>query len=136
MLIQNETKNGRGVKIDTFNNPPAAPVLTDKWSIEFDQPERLPTPVSDAVAPWLRGHLVLNDHPYAVASRSDGSFELRNLPVGTWNFKLWHERSGYLEAMTIDGQTKTARFGQLTLTIEPGDNDLGDIVLPPAEFER
>ena len=33
------------------------------------------------------------DHPYGVVTQADGSFEIPELPVGTHQFVVWHERS-------------------------------------------
>ena len=37
------------------------------------------------------------DHPYAAVTDKEGKFTIPNLPVGEHEFRVWHERSGYLD---------------------------------------
>ena len=42
------------------------------------------------------------DHPYFAVTGKDGSFELKNVPPGTYTVAAWHEKLGLkLEAVTI-----------------------------------
>jgi hypothetical protein len=46
------------------------------------------------VHPWMRGWLVVLDHPYAAVTGADGRFRLANVPPGTYVVEVWHERFG------------------------------------------
>jgi hypothetical protein len=45
-------------------------------------------------------------HPFFAVTKSDGSFEIKGLPAGTYTLELWHERLGtQTQSVTVDGQT-------------------------------
>ena len=45
---------------------------------------------------------LVTDHPYAAVSDSDGDFRIRKLAYGEYEFRVWHEAVGFLNAgMTI-----------------------------------
>jgi Carboxypeptidase regulatory-like domain len=37
------------------------------------------------------------DHPYFAVSKDDGSFEIKNLPPGTYTIAVWQEKLGTQE---------------------------------------
>jgi hypothetical protein len=59
--------------------------------------ERTPTMVKSGIHVWMSAYMLVVDHPYAAVTGKDGRFEIRNLPVGTHEFRVWHEARGYLE---------------------------------------
>lgn len=72
--------------------------------------------------PWTDGWLFVAANPYVAVSRADGTFTLPDLPPGEWEFRVWHERRGYLQHWPK---------GVFRRVIEPGRNDLGEIRLKP-----
>lgn len=86
-----------------------------------------PQPTEIAVScnfhPWMRSYIWTFDHPYAVVSEKDGTFEIRNVPTGV-NLKLvaWHENPGYF----LDG-----RAGR-KVNLKSGETlDLKDLPVQP-----
>ena len=59
--------------------------------------ERLPAKVGCDIHPWMQAYWMVVDHPYAAVTDKDGKFSIPNLPVGEHEFRVWHERKGYLE---------------------------------------
>lgn len=59
--------------------------------------EKVPTKVVCDIHPWMLAHWMILDHPYAAVSDENGNFEIKNLPVGTHEFLVWHEQAGWLE---------------------------------------
>ena len=103
-------------------------------TLPFEKREFLPVRVSSSIYPWIGGYLVVKDHPYFAVTDSNGNFEIKNLPTGTWRFRTWHERSGYLREV-VRGMTKeTWHHGQIELKIKEGDNNLREIYIPPSSF--
>ena len=49
------------------------------------------------VHPWMRGWLVVLDHPYAAVSGADGRFAIEAVPPGSYTLALWHETLGRAE---------------------------------------
>src|SRR5207247_5859701 len=49
------------------------------------------------VHPWMRGWLVVLDHPYAAVTGADGRFAIAAVPAGSYTLALWHEMLGRAE---------------------------------------
>ncbi len=43
---------------------------------------------------WMQSWVWVVDHPYAVVTGSDGSFELKDVPAGSYKLTVWHEALG------------------------------------------
>ncbi len=76
---------------------------------------------------WLKGWLLVRPNPYVAVSDEHGVARIENLPLGKWEFQVWHERAGWIQ--TIDWQR-----GRFEKEIEAGENDLGTRKLSPAQF--
>jgi len=86
-------------------------------------PEILPTQVKCDIHPWMTAYWFVTDHPYAVVSDKDGKFTIVNLPEGKNDFRIWHEKVGYVER-------------KFTVNIKPGETlDLGEIKIDPKKFK-
>ena len=46
------------------------------------------------VHPWMRGFVVVTDHPFFAVSGEDGSFKIEKVPAGKYNVEAWHARYG------------------------------------------
>jgi len=44
------------------------------------------------IHPWMRGYIAVFKHPYFVVTKDNGTFDLSNLPPGTYTIKAWHEK--------------------------------------------
>ncbi len=80
-------------------------------ALQMPQAESLPVKVSCDIHPHMGAFWVVVDHPYAAISDAEGRFSIPNLPAGTHEFRVWHERVGYversLEVEIVDGETNT-----------------------------
>ena len=43
---------------------------------------------------WMRSYVGVVDHPYFAVSGADGTYEIANLPPGSYTIEAWHERFG------------------------------------------
>jgi len=59
--------------------------------------EKLPVSVKCDIHGWMAAYHLPLDHEFFAVTNEKGEFEIKNLPAGTHNFRLWHERAGYLE---------------------------------------
>ena len=78
--------------------------------------------------------MLVRDDPYFAVTDENGRLEIENLPTGQWTFQVWHEK-GTISRVTRDGETDVWKRGRFTITIEPGENDLGEIKVSPKLFE-
>lgn len=61
---------------------------------------------------WMHAFIGVVPHPYFAVSNEDGSFEIKNLPPGTYTLEAWQENLGKQELqVTVTTQQKTtAKF--------------------------
>lgn len=45
---------------------------------------------------WMTGWIVVTDSAYSAISRQGGTYEIKNVPPGTYTFNAWHEVFGSL----------------------------------------
>ena len=64
---------------------------TDKNQLLYKKAESQPLAVGCDFHAWMKGYHFPVDHPFAVVSSADGSFELKDIPPGKYRFKVWHE---------------------------------------------
>jgi len=55
---------------------------------------------------FMQGWIWVLEHPYAVVTDSDGSFELSNVPAGSYKLTVWHEALG---EKTVDVKVEAAK---------------------------
>jgi hypothetical protein len=49
------------------------------------------------VHPWMTAYIGVFDNPFFAVTGDDGSFEIKNVPAGTYKLAVWHEQFGRLE---------------------------------------
>jgi hypothetical protein len=67
--------------------------------VSFKQPEIFK--VSCDVHSWMNAWIAVFDHPFFSVTTDAGTFEIKNIPPGSYKLTCWHERFGKLEK-TID----------------------------------
>jgi len=82
---------------------------------------------------WMTSYIGVVSHPYFAVSSGEGTFEIKNVPVGTYSLKSWHERYGELT------QPVRVRAGAITtIDVAYTGNEkapvatLRDLDVPPA----
>ena len=73
----------------------------------FTKPEVM-VPVKCNIHIWMHGFIGVMDHPYFAVSNSDGMFEIKNLPAGTYTLAVWQEKLGVQgQQVTINPRSET-----------------------------
>lgn len=124
--VSNSDPFGLNMNIGLMNFNQLIPPKSEV-TVKISQTASLPMPVVCNIHPWMKGHILSLDHPYVAVTGKDGTFEIKNIPVGEHEFQFWHETTGYLKNANLKNGTTSAR-GRAKLKIESGEIlDLGDI---------
>lgn len=79
------------------------------------QAELLPLPVECNIHPWMKAWWLTIDHPYATITDKQGKFKIEKLPAGKIEFRVWHERVGYIDRkFTVTVISGTAKKDKIT----------------------
>ncbi|MCA9071590.1 MAG: hypothetical protein KDA84_21840, partial [Planctomycetaceae bacterium] len=138
LVIGNKDKINHNVAAFFFKNDPFNENAPIGGTVEKQLPksERLPAKVTCPIHAWMQGYIILKDHPYVAVTDDNGEFELKNLPVGEWTLRVWHEKPGYIKEVTLKTGPQKWELGRASITIQPGDNTWGDVKLAPEIFEK
>jgi plastocyanin len=77
-------------------------------SKSFAQTEMM-VPVQCNQHPWMRAYVSVMSHPYFAVSNADGSFEIKNLPLGEYTLVALHEKLGEQTMKVKVGAQETAK---------------------------
>lgn len=130
LLSVNKDLCAHGFQVKAYRNNSLNQVLPpgDKLLHQFEYGEKLPLRLSCSIHPWQEGWLIALNHPYFATTDKTGAFSIKNLPVGNWEFQLWHEKAGYVVAKD------DWKRGRIKMKILPGKNELGVINVTPKMF--
>src|SRR3989442_13811815 len=69
-------------------------------------------PVQCQVHPWMKSYIAVFKHPYFAVTGANGSFDIKNLPPGTYTLEAWHEKFGVSDQTVTIGakEAKTVTF--------------------------
>jgi hypothetical protein len=79
-------------KVNTEFNT-GQPIQGMKMTHTFTAPEVM-VPFKCDVHGWMNAYAGVMSHPYYAVTGTDGKFELKGLPPGTYTVEAWHERLG------------------------------------------
>jgi plastocyanin len=110
----------------TQNNILVAPGVREGSGVNISCPvgESMPHPVKCDYHTWMSAHWLVLDHPYAAITDATGKFKIENLPVGKHDFRIWHERKGWLD-----------RKYKVTVTADEV-TELKPVVVPVADLAK
>ena len=70
----------------------AQPKFKKSMTVKIEKPEAIE--VKCDVHGWMHGWLVATENPYFAVTDESGSFKLTDVPAGTYNVEVWHEKLG------------------------------------------
>ncbi len=124
------------VAVYARRNDPFSQVIPKGQPLEkvFSRAESQPVRIDCSIHAWMRAYLIITDHPYAAVTDEDGHFEIALVPRGTWTFRFWHERPGYLKSVKQGEQSRALKSGSWELKLAQDVLDLGDITVESGMF--
>lgn len=133
--LTNRDAYGYNPSVDFFANRSVNVLLQAGHEIEIPlgKAERRPAGAKCAVKPFLEGWIMVAPTPYYAVSNDEGAIMIKDLPVGDWEFKFWHEAHGFISKVVRNGEEEEWPKGRRTISIVQGENDLGEIKIIPKE---
>ncbi|HUY34833.1 MAG TPA: hypothetical protein VMV69_18955 [Pirellulales bacterium] len=131
--LHNSDTFAHNSNLSPIRDEPINPLLSPgtKMDYNFHIAQKIPVSISCNIHSWMKGYVVVRDDPYVGVSQEDGTFEIKDLPVGELEFTLWHEKVGWLQVGKAD------KKGKWKIKIKKGDgNDLGVIKVAPKALEK
>ncbi len=131
ILLKNSDAVGHNCKIASFNNEHNVNLPAGgEAEIKLELADRIPANVACDIHPWMDALILAKDHPYVAITSVDGSFQLKNVPMGKWKLQFWHQRFGYLRKLSVPG-VKVDRKGRIDLDLADAQAmELGSMKLP------
>jgi hypothetical protein len=99
---------GHNVDFKPFNNDKINPMLPPNGKYDYKITkggERRPTAAICSIHPWMKGFVLISDHPFAAVTKPDGSFEITGVPAGNQQLIVWQSTKGYVTEGAGKGMT-------------------------------
>lgn len=77
-------------KNSEFNSVVKAEDRSGGVSFKYKKSEGNPIPVVCDFHSWMKAYHLPVNHPFAVVTQPDGTFEIKGIPPGKYRFKIWH----------------------------------------------
>jgi hypothetical protein len=128
LVLKSSDPVNHNVRYSAFTNSAFNQILPPNGSVEVTLvAERRPIPLFCDIHPWMKGFIMVFDHPFFAVTDKDGSFEIKGVPAGMQNLVVWQEKVGYVTPGLMKGMPVTVKAGQTT--------DVGEIKLDPAKVK-
>jgi len=96
-----------------------------------------PFDVTCSIHPWMSAKMLVRNSPYFAVTKADGSFEIANVPAGVpLEFRVWQEKSGFVQNVSVDGQAVVWSKGKLPVTLQPEQNLELNVAVDVSAFSR
>ena len=129
LVIKSSDPVGHNVRFTGFNpnntgvNTMVAPA--GKLEVKLDA-EKRPMELHCDIHGWMKGYLLVLEHPFFATTAADGSFEIKDVPAGAQNLIVWHN-TGYANPGYGRGMPVSVKGGEPT--------DVGEIKIDPARVK-
>jgi plastocyanin len=84
----------------------AMPAAVTEAEYTFDR-EELMFKIKCDVHPWMNAYVGVMTHPFFDVTGTDGKFEIKGVPAGTYEVEAWHEKLGSKTASVTVGDSDT-----------------------------
>jgi hypothetical protein len=115
VVLKSSDPTNHNVRFAAFANAPFNQILPANGQVEVKLiAERRPIPLACDIHPWMKGYIMVFDHPFFAITGEDGSFEISGVPAGTQNLVVWQEKKGYVTEGLARGMAVEVKAGEVT----------------------
>ncbi len=139
LKVLNSDPVGHNTNLSSVRGAKAANISVPANSEVFYDPgaaSPAPFPVSCSIHPWMKASLMVCDNPYFGVTDANGAFTIANVPAGVeLEFRVWHEKAGYIQAVTVDGTVEKWSKGRFERQLAAGDDVKIDVAIDATAFQ-
>ncbi|QDU36449.1 hypothetical protein Mal4_07350 [Maioricimonas rarisocia] len=124
MLLTNSDPFPHNTHTNPFKSDPINPLIpgntTDGLEHKYERGESVPVKTNCDIHPWMLSWHLPVEHPWATISNPDGTFEIKDIPPGEHEFRIWHERVGNIEK-GIDITFEGGKVVEMEFTVDAAE---------------
>jgi hypothetical protein len=126
LVIKSSDPVGHNVRFTGFNNTGVNQMVAANGEFEVKNlvAETRPMELRCDIHTWMKGYLLVLDHPFFATTAADGSFEIKGVPAGDQNLIVWQGKIGYVNPGYGRGMPVSVKDGAVS--------DVGDVKIDPA----
>ena len=91
----------------------AMPKVVKEKKSTFSKSEPNPFYIKCDVHPWMKTWVLVSDHPYFAVTDSNGNYEIKGVPAGTYEVVCWQEKfkkRAIVDKITVGAEAVTKNF--------------------------
>jgi len=125
LVFKSSDAANHNIHLSPFTNPQVNSMLAPGGVMKTKfMTEKRPIPLSCDIHPWMKGYVMVFDHPFFAVTSEDGSFEIKGVPPGEQKLVIWQSATGYVTPGKAAGMSVKVEAG--------GTTDIGSVPLDPA----
>ncbi len=115
LVLKSSDPTNHNVRFSAFVNAPFNQILPPNGQVSLKLvAERRPIPLACDIHPWMKGYIMVFDHPFFAITDTDGSFEIQGVPAGEQKLVVWQETKGYVTEGKAAGVPVSVQAGGVT----------------------
>ena len=115
LVLKSSDPTNHNIRFSAFVNAPFNQILPPNGQVSVKLvAERRPIPLACDIHPWMKGYIMVFDHPFFAITGEDGSFEIQGVPAGGQQLVVWQETKGYVTEGKAAGMPVQVTAGGVT----------------------
>jgi hypothetical protein len=115
LVLKSSDAINHNIRFSAFVNAAFNQILPANGKVEVNLvAERRPIPLACDIHPWMKGYIMVFDHPFFAITGADGSFEIQGVPAGEQRLVVWQETKGYVTDGKAAGMAVQVKAGGVT----------------------
>jgi hypothetical protein len=112
LVLKSSDPINHNIRFSAFVNAPFNQILQSNGQLEVKLvAERRPIPLACDIHPWMKGYIMVFEHPFFAITGADGSFEIQGVPAGAQRLVVWQETKGYVTEGKATGMPVEVKAG-------------------------